>query len=260
MRWAKTHDGLDIYYELTGTSGPVLVFQSGFMGIHDIWKYQVEALSSSFRCITHDNRGYGLSSKPEGSEYYTAQLNADDINAVLNDAQIDEPYLLITHSMGGFTSLTYAASYPHSLQGILMMGGAALSGEPLKASGADENVFARFHTSPAASTAFYHNLGLRQDIAIEAGKWPRHVFTHQTKAMLEHTADEKIRGLTLPVLVLHGDSDVVTPVEHPKEVANTLLNGRLQMLDDVNHFPQTENPTLINAIIRSFAQELHLSN
>lgn len=103
---------------------------------------------------------------------------------------------------------------------------------------------------------FYNNLGLRKDIAIEAGKWPRHVFRNQTVALLNFRSGEAVLGITVPVLVLHGTDDVVTPVEVVQEVAGGLPNARLQMIEGVNHFPQTENPALVNRIIEQFVQEI----
>jgi len=44
MPWAQTADHFEIYYGDSGEGQPVIAFQSGYMGIHDIWKFQVEAL------------------------------------------------------------------------------------------------------------------------------------------------------------------------------------------------------------------------
>ena len=72
MPWATTSDQLEIYYEDSGGDLPVIAFQSGYMGIHDIWKFQVEGLRGRYRCITHDNRGHGLSSSPADGLLYTS--------------------------------------------------------------------------------------------------------------------------------------------------------------------------------------------
>lgn len=47
--YALGSDHFEIYYEDSGEGQPVIAFQSGYMGIHDIWKFQVEALKGRSR-------------------------------------------------------------------------------------------------------------------------------------------------------------------------------------------------------------------
>ena len=257
MNWATTPDDIEIYYEDTKSSGPAIVFQSGFMGIHDIWKYQVDTLGSEYRCITHDNRGHGLSGSPQDVDMYSTEINAEDLKAVVDDAGISSPFLLVTHSMGPASGLAFAMKYPRLVQGILMAGGATLGGWPLVRAGAKEDIFSSHHTSPSASMRFYRNLGLEEDIAIEAGKWPRHVFLNQTVAFLSFTPEpDKVARLSTPTLVLHGGDDVVTPLSHPQEIVETLPNATLKIVEGANHFPQTEQPTAVNDIIVDFYRSL----
>lgn len=141
MTWAITYDQLEIYYEDSGGDLPVIAFQSGYMGIHDIWKYQVEALKDRYRCITHDNRGHGLSSSPEDVSHYTTPSNADDLKAVLDDAAVTTSSVLVTHSMGGTNAIAFAIRYPHLVKGVLMMGGPVLDGESKLKRGGHEAMY-----------------------------------------------------------------------------------------------------------------------
>lgn len=256
MTWAITSDQLEIYYEDSGGNLPVIAFQSGFMGIHEIWKYQVEALKDRYRCITHDNRGHGLSSSPEDASYYTTENNADDLKAVLDAAGVATPILLCTHSMGSTNGIAFALRYPQLVKGILMMGGASISGEAKLKRGGHEEMFSIHHTSPSASMRFYARLGLQAYIALEAGKWPRHVFRNQTAAQLTFLPGDAVSRITVPVLVLHGENDIVTSLELVQEAVDGLPTARMQTIKGVNHFPQTENPEAVNRIIEEFAREL----
>ena len=56
-------NGLDIYYETAGTGAPLVLIHA-LPFDHNLWLYQVEALSSSFRTIAMDLRGWGRSAKP----------------------------------------------------------------------------------------------------------------------------------------------------------------------------------------------------
>ncbi|MCW5620550.1 MAG: alpha/beta hydrolase [Burkholderiales bacterium] len=255
MKWAKTADGTDIYYEDTGGPGPVIVFQSGFMGIHEIWKYQVEALRHVYRCVTHDNRGHGLSSHPEDVASYSTERNAEDLKAVIDDTGINEPFLLISHSMGSANSVAFTIKYPYLVKAIVMISGSSISGDVIIKRGGHEEMFSVHHTSPSASMKFFNNLGLENEIAIEAGKWPRYVFRNQTAALLNYRPGAAVSKITVPVLILHGANDVVAPLKVPEGNVAMLPNARLQSLDGVNHFPQTEDPETVNRIIEEFIRE-----
>ncbi len=142
------------------------------------------------------------------------------------------------------------------MKSMFMMGGPALSGEPKLTRGGHGDMFSVFHTTPSASMKFYNKLGLREAIAIEAGKWPRHVFRHQTVAQPNFRPGDAISHIRFPVLILHGTNDVVTSAEVVQVAVDGLPNARLQMLEGVNHFPQTENPELVNGIIEQFMKEM----
>lgn len=257
MNWTKNYEGLEIYYEVKGTGSPI-VFQSGYMGIHDIWKYQVEALKENYMCITHDNRGYGLSSKPECSSFYTMEKNADDLKAVLDSAGITEPILLVTHSIGGMIALAFAENYPELIKGILMIGGPALSGSYIKENGGNEQMWSAYQTTPSSSMLFYKNIGLCEEIALEAAKWNHSAFTQQAKAALNYQPSNNLKEiLTQPVTVVHSKSDNITPLEAPQQIVDALPNSKMILIDGYKHFPQVEGPNTINKIINDVCKELN---
>ncbi len=256
MTWATASDATEIYFEDTGGHGPALVFQSGFMGIHDIWKYQVAGLKSDFRCITHDNRGYGLSGHPEQSSSYSIEANADDLKAVLDACAITQPFLLVCHSFGSATAIAFALKYPELVKGIMMVAGAAISGDVIRSRGGHADMFAVQHRTPSASLKFFKNLGLEESIALEAGKWSRHVFRHQTAAILDFVPGDALSKISIPVLVTHSPQDVVAPMRVPEGNVGMLPNARLHVLEGLNHFPQTQNPEAVNALIEEFHKQL----
>lgn len=88
--------------------------------------------------------------------------------------------------MGGQNAVAFAIRYPERVKGIVMMGGPTLSGEDLLNKGGHDEIFSAHQQRPSACMTFYRNLGLQQDIAIEAAKWPAHVFVNQTAALLKY--------------------------------------------------------------------------
>ena len=64
MPYAKTDDGVKLYYEETGTGTPV-VFVHEFAGDHRSWEPQMRHFGQRYRCITYSARGYPPSDVPE---------------------------------------------------------------------------------------------------------------------------------------------------------------------------------------------------
>lgn len=253
MNWLKTDEGLEIYYEVTG-EGPAIVFQSGYMGIHDIWKYQIDYFKNSYKCITQDNRGYGLSSTPTSSSYYTMEKNADDLKAILDASNIITPIVLVTHSIGDMIATAFAEKYPELVKGIIMIGGPLLSGLSADKNGRNDEMFSAYQTTPSSRMQFYTNLGLCKELAMEASKWQHSAFTKQTRAMLNYRPKNNIEQ---PTIVVHSKSDPSIPQDLSEEIVNTLPKGKLLLLDGFKHFPQTEKPEIINTIISDFCNELN---
>src|SRR5260370_3339187 len=70
-----TINGIELYYEVHG-EGPALVFAHGAGGNHVSWWQQIPALAQSYRCVTFDHRGFGLSREQPGAPEARAFVGA----------------------------------------------------------------------------------------------------------------------------------------------------------------------------------------
>jgi len=97
-----------ISWEESGAGAPI-VFVHGITEDRHSWHSVVPLLEDSFRCIRLDLRGHGQSSDADD---YSALAMTDDVAAVVAEAGITEPPLLVGHSLGGFVVTAYAANAP----------------------------------------------------------------------------------------------------------------------------------------------------
>lgn len=79
---------------------PVLIFLHGFPESHRTWRHQIAHLSTRFRCIAPDQRGYRGSSAPQGVENYAPAYLIGDIFQ-LADALGVAQFTILGHDWGG---------------------------------------------------------------------------------------------------------------------------------------------------------------
>ena len=90
-----------------GDDGPVLVFLHGFPEYAGAWAEVIAALPGH-RCFAPDQRGYGISYRPEAVEDYATGKLARDVFALLDVLDLDRVHL-IGHDWGA--SVAYACAF-----------------------------------------------------------------------------------------------------------------------------------------------------
>ena len=107
------------YVELNRSGDRPLVFIHGLGSYLKFWRYQLDALAADgYRVIAIDMLGYGKSDKPAMFPY-TMEAMADVVHEVVTALGVDKP-VLVGHSMGGQTALSYGIRYPKELGGLVL--------------------------------------------------------------------------------------------------------------------------------------------
>ena len=253
MPFLITDDGCELYYEVHG-EGPAVAFASGFMGITDIWKAQFDALACRYTCIAFDNRGAGRSEKPLPRIAYGVERHARDLHAVLTHLGKDR-VVVVGHSMGGNTACQYALDHPERVAGYVPIG-SYVSGSQITGAG---NTLARIEaavTSKVSRVAFYEAVGLSNEIAMESTKWELYALMGNARSFMAFDASTRIGEIRCPALVIHGDRDIVSPLDPcGLSLRDGLKDVRLEVIEDTNHCPMSEKPDRVNALLRTFLEE-----
>ena len=87
-------NGQKLYYEDTGGDGPVIVFSHGLLMDGSMFAPQVEALRSTWRCITWDERGHGQTADPAWSRDFARSASAALTKPVV---RVDVPGMAVTY-------------------------------------------------------------------------------------------------------------------------------------------------------------------
>lgn len=256
MPFTLADDDCELYYEQRG-SGPAIAFVSGFMGITDIWEHQLATCAAGYRCIAYDNRGAGRSDKPLPRVAYGVERHARDLEAVLSAAGV-ERVVLVGHSMGGNIASQYALAHPDRVAGIVFVGSYVSGRQILEAGNTLDGIKDAIRTK-AGRVAFYVGVGLPERIALESAKWPLYAVLGNAESFMAFDLAPRFRDLTMPCLAIHGDGDVVSPLEPcGTGLAQGLPDCTLEVLTGVNHCPSTEQPErTTELILRFIAERVH---
>lgn len=107
------------YVELNPEGKQTIVFIHGLGSYLKFWRYQLDTFAQQgYRVIAVDMLGYGKSSKPAQFPY-TMEAMAEVIRAVVRAKEIEKP-ILVGHSMGGQTALSYAIQYPDEPKALVL--------------------------------------------------------------------------------------------------------------------------------------------
>ena len=107
--YADNH-GVHIHYASIG-EGPLIVMIHGFPDFWYTWRNQMVALARLFQIVALDLRGYNLSDKPPGGEYYSMRHLVGDVQAVIRHLGRDKA-IIIGHDWGGAIAWQFAIHFP----------------------------------------------------------------------------------------------------------------------------------------------------
>lgn len=82
---------------------------------------------------------------------------------------------------------------------------------------------------------------------------PPGILARGNLAMFRWDATQALPGITIPVLVIGGDKDIVTKLQASETIATTIPKARLQVVEGVNHMGFLERPEIYNEAIDEFA-------
>lgn len=99
--------------------GVPVVFCHGFPELAFSWRHQIKAVSEAgFRAIAPDQRGYGLSDRPEDVKTYDMRHLCDDMAGMLDALDIEKA-VFCGHDWGGGVVWAMARIHPERCLGII---------------------------------------------------------------------------------------------------------------------------------------------
>ncbi len=278
--------GVKLHYEVHGDGGPTILLLPTWTIIHKrFWKLQVPYLSRHHRVVTYDGPGNGLSDRPLASDAYHHDRQVEHALAVL-DATGTDRAAVVGLSMGGLWALQLAGEHGDRVLGTVTIGASVPltdtqaarlqpGGDPLQLTPSAVPSVAR---DPLDHWAKYDPEFWEQ--RHEDFLWfffgmcfpePRstkpiedcvtwgldtvpEVLTAERASELpaRETVEGWCRSVTSPVLVIHGDCDMISPLSSGERIAE-LTGGELVVVEGGGHIPLARDPVKVNHLVHDFA-------
>jgi 3-oxoadipate enol-lactonase len=257
-------NGCEMHVEDTGGTGQAVVFSHGLLWSTKMWKFQVEALRSRFRCIAFDHRGQGQSEiSKDGYDMDSLTLDAAALIEKLGVA----PGHFVGLSMGGFVGMRLAARRPELLRSVALVE-TAPDGEPplnvpkYKIMSALSAVLGFKPFAPTVMKIMFGRSFLKDPAKTAIrGEMRDQLLALRIPGMRKaldgviarKPFDEKLR---VPAVVISGEEDVaVTPARSRKLLALAPA-ARFVSIPRAGHTSSIENPEAITAALLEHFQSL----
>ena len=113
-------NGINLHYRDWGGTGRPVVLLHGLASSCHIWDLVAPQLAEDFSVIAVDQRGHGLSDKPEAG--YDFATVGRDLLGVIGARGLERP-VIVGHSWGADVALEFAVAYPDIPAGICFVDG-----------------------------------------------------------------------------------------------------------------------------------------
>jgi pimeloyl-ACP methyl ester carboxylesterase len=108
-----------LHLDCTGSGSPTVVLENGLGLSSSAWALITEGVGTQTRVCAYDRAGQGWSEDP--AQPQDGRAVAADLHALLAAAGEEGPIVLAGHSAGGAYAMTYAATYPDDVAGLVLL-------------------------------------------------------------------------------------------------------------------------------------------
>jgi pimeloyl-ACP methyl ester carboxylesterase len=268
-----TINGHDVAYRTAG-DGPVVLLVHGMAGSSATWNHVMPALARRFTVVAPDLLGHGESAKPRSE--YSLGAHANSLRDVLNALGYDRA-TLVGQSLGGGVIMQLAYQYPERCERLVLVSSGGL--------GREVNLLLRALSAPRAEqvlslactpgvreaasrvAAWLHRVGVRAGPAGEE-MWRsfasltdadgRRAFFRTLRAVIDlggqtvGAADRLYLAAHIPTLIVWGARDLFIPVGHARAAHEAIPGSRLELFEDVGHYPHCEAPARFVDVLVDF--------
>jgi len=261
-------NGVNLYWELTGSHGEPMVLIHGSWGDHHNWDRVTGELAQTFRVLTYDRRGHSQSERPK--QQGSMEEDVADLVALIEHLQL-APAHIIGNSGGAAVALKTAAQHP-GLFRTLVVHEPALFGVLKEVPEAQP--FLHEIDNRIAAVVSLIEKGENEEaakrfvetIAFGPGAWKelasnvQQTFVYNAPTFLDETKDpdslefniDSLSGFTKPALLTSGTESPPFFLMVLDQLAKALPDAKRITFEGAGHVPHLSHPEQYIQVVRDF--------
>lgn len=233
--------------------GPVLLLLHGLMGNLSNWNDVITEFKSNYKVVIPMLPIYDLPILTTG-----VKTLAKFVHKFVKFKQFND-ITVLGNSLGGHVGLIYVSSHLHNVKALVLTGSSGLyenafGGTFPKRENYDfikEKVEYTFY-NPATATKelvdeVYQTVNDRSKVIR---------LLAMAKSAIRHNMSKDLHDIQIPVMLIWGKNDKITPPDVAQEFKLLLPDAQLEWIEQCGHAPMMEQPLEFNRILRSFLQRL----
>ncbi len=233
--------------------GNVLLLLHGLMGALSNWDEVIDTFKSNYKVIIPILPIYDLPLITTGVKSLAKFVHKFVQYKGLNNIT------LLGNSLGGHVALIYVLSHPEKVKALVLTG----------SSGLYENAFGGSFprrgsydfVKEKVEYTFYDPKIATKELVDDVFRIinDRHSVIRilaMAKSAIRHNMNKDLHKIDIPVSLIWGKNDKITPPEVAVEFKELLPNAELHWIDKCGHAPMMEQPTEFNIILKSFLDKI----
>jgi 3-oxoadipate enol-lactonase len=257
-------DDIQMAYDDVGI-GPAVVLIHGYPFNRSLWTEQTEALTSRFRVVTPDLRGFGESDASEGPA--TMDRLAQDVATLMDQLGIEQA-VIGGLSMGGYVALAFVKQFPSRVKALVLADTRAQADtEEGKQTRHQQAEKALSEGMAGLADAMLPKL-LTPDTVSKRPEVVKRVRDMMLKTKPQGAASallgmaerddhsEFISAIRVPTMILVGREDAITPVADSEKMRSKIATSHLVVLENAGHVSNLEQTEQFNFALLKFLERV----
>ncbi|MER3428804.1 MAG: alpha/beta hydrolase [Pyrinomonas sp.] len=262
MAFVKSRD-TQIGYDDVGDGLPVVLLHA-FPLNRAMWHEQIAALSSRWRFIAPDHRGFGESSVAPSA---TMEEMAQDVAALLDELQIEQA-VIGGLSMGGYVSFAFYRQFPQRVRALILADTRAEAdteearrnrermAERALREGA-EAIAEEMIPKLVAARTLNERPEIRERLRLMIVRNdPAGIAAAQRGMAVRRDQTDLLARIEVPTLIIVGCEDQLTPPELSEAMHQRIRGSHLVAIEGAGHVSNIERPQDFNRALESFLQRI----
>lgn len=268
-----------LFCRTMGQGDPIIVIHGGPGLSQEYLLPQMERLAQNHFVIFYDQWGCGASKGEISPATVSSSLFIEDIESVRKAFGLTKA-TIAGHSWGGLLALQYAIAHPEAVSKMILISPLSASStgislfmqEWIKRMAPYKEQFDKIESSPELAAGdpktveLFHkmmfrtycynpekadllNLNISREAAVNGMKV--NAIFQETLFFSSFDFHPALQKLSIPTLIIHGDSDSLPPV-CSEWIQSSIKSSRYALLEKCGHFPYVETPEPFFAQLEAF--------